>query len=620
MEEKRERWDSRSAFILAAIGSAIGLGNVWRFPYIAYENGGGAFLIPYFIALLTVGIPMLILEMAVGQKWQGGAPTAFRRARKWFEWVGWFAILVATIITFYYCAIMAWSMNYLIHAFSTKWSTWITPEGLIEKFPDKTFSGPEEAFWKEEIMHLSDSPDMLGTIPWPLIIGLALTWVLVYLAIRKGVHSVGKVVLVTVPLPFLLLAILLIKGITLPNMVDGLVAYLTPNVEVLKDPKVWAAAYGQIFFSLSVGFGVMTAYASFRPRKSDVVNNAFITGLANCGTSFFAGFAVFSILGYMASAQQPPAEVTEVVSGGLGLAFITFPKAIYLLGNPWAMLAGILFFLMLLTLGIDSAFSLVEAAGTAFADEVKIKRHTVTVILCIVGFIAGLLFINQAGLYWLDIVDNWMNSWGLIVVVFFEATLFGWFFYDKSYVQYLAQYKDMLPHEVPGKMKEAVYNRWLRNLDPLVNYMDKYSEIKSRGWWPFMVKFVAPPILGVIIILNFINEMKSPYSGYPTWALWLGGWGLIMLMLVLSGVLTVAREGKLPKPALGISIVAVIIYISGFILTYPGTESWRTWLMGIIGGLILYGGVAICLMIASKHRGPEPEEIDDFSDLKDISD
>lgn len=483
MEKKRERWDSRSAFILAAIGSAIGLGNVWRFPYIAYENGGGAFLIPYFFALLTAGIPILILEMAIGQKYQGGPPTALRKAVPWAGFVGWFAILVAMVITFYYCAIMAWSVNYLVAAFSLQWT------------------GNEETFFYENVLRLSEGPGQLGTISWPLVGGLAITWVLIYLCIRKGVQSVGKVVLITVPLPFLLLAILFFRGITLDGAMDGIKLYLEPDFSVLKNVDVWKAAFGQIFFSLSVGFGVMIAYASFRPRNADVVNNAFITGLANCGTSFFAGFAVFSVLGYMAKAQGVP--VTEVVDSGLGLAFVTFPKAISMM-PAGAIAIGVIFFVMLLTLGIDSAFSLVEAASTSFSDEIKIPRHTTTVILCVVGFFAGLLFITQGGLFWLDIVDHWMNDYGLIVVAFLEALFLGWFY----------------------------------NIHKLQKDMDKYSEIKAAGWWIPLIRYVATPILGIIIVWGFINDIKNPYEGYEMKYLMIGGWGVIALLLILSFILS----------------------------------------------------------------------------------
>jgi len=517
MKEKRERWDSRSAFILAAIGSAIGLGNVWRFPYIAYENGGGAFLIPYFFALLTAGIPILILEMAIGQRFQGGAPTALRKANKAFEFVGWYAILIASVITFYYCAIMAWSVNYLVHAFTTKWSNW-EPAGAVAEKIASGESTLEEEFFFSNILRITEGPGILGGISPALLIGLAVTWILVYLCIRKGVQSVSKVVLITVPLPFLLLIILFFRGITLPGAIDGLSLYLTPDFSALLDVGVWKAAYGQVFFSLSVGFGVMIAYASFRPKNADVVNNGFITALANCGTSFFAGFAVFSVLGYMAQAQTPPVDVSEVVSGSIGLAFVTFPKAIALL-PAGAVAIGIIFFLMLLTLGIDSAFSLVEAASTAFSDEIRIKRHTTTVILCVVGFLAGLLFITDGGLHWLDIVDHWCNDYGLVVVAFLEALMLGWMF----------------------------------NLKSLQVEIDKISEVKAGMWWIIMVKYVATPILGIILIWGLYTDIKEPYGGYEAKYLIIGGWAMAATLMIASFILSsikakpVAGEEEVPE-------------------------------------------------------------------------
>ncbi len=507
MGEKRERWDSRPAFILAAIGSAIGLGNVWRFPYIAYENGGGAFLIPYFIALLTAGIPILILEMALGQRFQAGAATALRKAKRGFQFIGWWAVLIATVITFYYCAIMAWSVNYLVHAFTLKWSKWTpTDPELAQQVADGT-KNVQEVFFLNEVLRISSGPGELGTISWPLLFGLAITWVLIYLCVSKGVKSVGKVVLFTVPLPFLLLVVLCFRGLTLPGAIEGLSHYLEPDFSALANPKVWAAAYGQIFFSLSVGFGIMIAYASFRPKNSDVVNNAFITGLSNCGTSFFAGFAVFSMLGYMA--QQMGKGVDEVVGSGVGLAFITFPEAISLLPAV-PHLVGIIFFLMLLTLGIDSAFSLVEAASTSFSDELKLNRRKTTIVLCIIGFLAGLLFITQGGLHWLDIVDHWMNDWGLIIIAFLQSLLLG--------------------HEF--------------DLKSLQVQIDRYSEIKAGKWWLIMVKYVTPMVLGVIIISNLENEVLNPYGGYPMWSLALGGWGVIGLLLIISILLSTVRRRK----------------------------------------------------------------------------
>jgi NSS family neurotransmitter:Na+ symporter len=499
MEGKRERWDSRAAFILAAIGSAIGLGNVWRFPYIAFKNGGGAFLVPYFFALLTAGIPVLILEMAIGQQFQAAAPGALRKAKPWFEWVGWFAILVALVITFYYCVIMAWSVNYLVYSLTMKWAS---------------YPGGESAFFNEYVLRKTDGPANLGGVSIPLLISLAITWIAIFLCVRKGAESVGKVVWVSVTLPIVLLVIMFIRGVTLPGAMDGIRMYLTPDWSALLNPSVWAAAYGQIFFTLSVGFGVMSAYASFRPRRTDITNSSFMTGLSNSGVEFFAGFAVFSVVGFMAMQLNVPINGMEEAGYGIsgpGLAFVTYPKAISML-PALPQLFGVLFFLMLFSLGIDSAFSLTEAASVAIADKFKFNRFRVNVVICIIGFLGGILFTTGAGLFWLDIIDHWMNQYGLVVVSFLECVFLGWFF----------------------------------NLKWLQNEIDKHGEVKTRGWWIIMVKYVTPIVLGFVIVTFLIQELKNPYEDYPMWALAVGGWGLTGLLIVLSVILSILK-GKTPK-------------------------------------------------------------------------
>jgi NSS family neurotransmitter:Na+ symporter len=498
MEGKRERWDSRASFILAAIGSAIGLGNVWRFPYIAYKNGGGAFLVPYFFALLTAGIPVLILEMAIGQQFQAAAPGALRKAKPWFEWVGWYAILVALVITFYYCVVMAWSVNYLVYSLTLKWAN---------------FPGGESAFFHNYVLQITDGPGHLGKISLPLLASLAITWIGIYLCVRKGTETVGKVVWVSVTLPLVLLFIMFLRGVTLPGAFEGIKMYLTPDWSALLKPQVWAAAYGQIFFTLSVGFGVMSAYASFRPKKTDITNSCFITGLSNSGVEFFAGFAVFSVVGYMAMALNVPVNGMEAAGykiAGPGLAFVTYAKAITML-PALQQLFGVLFFLMLFSLGIDSAFSLTEAASVAFADKFGFNRFRANVIICIIGFLGGILFVTGAGLYWLDIIDNWMNQYGLVVVSFLECVFLGWFF----------------------------------NIKWLSNEIDKHGEVKTKGWWIIMVKYVTPIVLGFVIVTFLISELQHPYGDYPTWALVAGGWGLIPFLIIASIVLSMLK-GKRP--------------------------------------------------------------------------
>ncbi len=479
MEVAEDRWQKRSSFILAAIGSAVGLGNVWRFPYICYQNGGGAFLIPYFVALFTTGIPLMILEFGLGHMMQGSAPKSFFQVRKRAEWVGWWAILVGFFITTYYAVIMSWCFSYLVHSWKLSWGN------------------SAEKFFSQSFLHLSSGPGSLGGVRWPILIGLLLTWIFIYLCISKGTKSVGKVVLVTVPLPVLLLAILVVRGLTLPGAMEGLRFYLTPKFAVLKDPKVWLAAYSQIFFSLSLGFGVLIAYASYLPRKSDIVNNAFITSLANCGTSFFAGFAVFSTLGYLA--QVTNAKVADVVSGGLGLAFVTYPTVISLL--PFAAsLFGILFFLMLLTLGIDSAFSLIEAVVAGGMDRWGLNRKRANLIFCGVAFLLGIVFTTNGGLHWLDIVDHFLNNFGLVPVCLVECLIIGYFF-------------------GPSKLR---------------NYANRNSDFSIGGWWDVLIKFVSPLILLGILGWVVWEAIRTHYGGYPGWALGVGGWGMVGLAIGLA--------------------------------------------------------------------------------------
>jgi NSS family neurotransmitter:Na+ symporter len=287
---------------------------------------------------------------------------------------------------------------------------------------------------------------------------------------------------------------------------EGINMYLTPDWSALGKASVWAAAYGQIFFTLSVGFGVMSAYASFRPKKTDITNSCFITGLSNSGVEFFAGFAVFSVIGFMATTIGVPVTGMEEAGykiGGPGLAFVTYAKAIAML-PALQQLFGVLFFLMLFSLGIDSAFSLTEAASVAFADKFGFNRFRANILICVIGFFGGIFFTSGAGLYWLDIVDHWMNQYGLVVVSFIECVFLGWFF----------------------------------NIKWLSNEIDKYGEVKTRGWWIIMVKYVTPAILGFILITYLIQEIKTPYEGYEMKYLLIGGWGLTAFLLILSIVLS----------------------------------------------------------------------------------
>ena len=487
--EKRDQWDSRTAFILASIGSAIGLGNIWRFPYICYANGGGAFLVAWLVALFTAGIPLMILEFGLGHKTEGSAPEAFRKVNKNFEWFGWMAILVGFFIVCYYAVIMSYCFSFAYHSTTLAWGD--DPSG----------------FFYQANLGMTDSPFEIGGIKGYILLGLLLSWIFIYFAIWKGAKTVGKVVYATVLIPWFLLLVFVVRGVTLPGAVEGLTYYLTPDFQRLLSHEVWLAAYTQVFFSLSVGFGIMIAYSSFLPRKTDIVNNAFLISMANCATSFLAGFAVFGALGYYAVKIGQP--VAEVVAVGPGLTFVTYPHIISNLPF-WQPLFGVLFFLMLLTLGIDSAFSLAEAVAAGVIDKWKASHRLSNTAVCAIALIIGIIFTTGAGMHWLDILDNFMNKFGISLVCLGECVLIGWIFGS-------------------GKIKE---------------YVNGISEFKIGTWWDIFIRFLIPVVLGVLIFAEIIERIRGSYGGYPRLAEFLGGWMIVLLLPVLGIILMLVKRRK----------------------------------------------------------------------------
>lgn len=489
----RERWSSRKNFVLAAIGSAVGLGNAWRFPGIAYTNGGGAFLIPYFTALLTAGIPLLILELSLGKKYQGGAPQALRQLNKRFEPIGWFSIATSFVIITYYAVVMAWILDYLVYSFVVPW---IGMEGGAAAF----FTGPS-------ILGLSTSPGELGGFSWVVIIALVVAWIAIWWCLRRGIKSIEKIIKWAVYLPLILLAALVIRGLTLPGGVEGISYYLTPDWSRLGDINVWAAAYGQIFLSLSILFGIMIAYASYLPKHTDIPSNAMVIAFGNSIVSFIAGFAVFSILGFMSQSAGTP--IGEMSHTGVMLAFATYPEAIGQLpgGIVVAAIFSVIFFLMLFFLGIDSAFSVVEGVVTAVTDKFKTKKRNTLTAVCVIGFVFGLLFATKAGLYWLDIIDHWINDFNLIVIGVLECIAVGWIYGS-------------------GKLRK---------------YANQNAAIKLGLWWDILIRFVTPLVLLYISISYIVNNIDTPYSGYDQIYLMIGGWGMVALTVIAGIVLSVIK-------------------------------------------------------------------------------
>jgi len=390
MEQNREQWESKMGFILAAVGSAVGLGNIWRYPYLLYSNGGGAFLIPYFFALFTAGIPLIILEYSFGHKLRGSAPLAFAKANKKWEWLGWWPSITSFVILTYYTMILSWAINYLYLSFAQSWGT------------------DTNSFFFNEFLKLSSGPFDFGGIRWTIFFGITALWLvngfICYKGVAGGIEKLNKVLLPTL---IGIMIIIVIRGITLPGSALGLNKLFTPDWSKVMDAKVWLDAYGQVFYSLSLAMGILITYSSYLPKKTDINNSAFMTAFANSGFEFLAAIGVFSILGFMATSQG--VAIDQVADQSIGLAFVVFPKVFSIMG-PLGKVFGVLFFVSLVFAGLTSCVSLTEAFVSAIMDKTGMARKKVVVLATIGGFLISALYATGAGLYFLDIVDAFINS------------------------------------------------------------------------------------------------------------------------------------------------------------------------------------------------------------------
>lgn len=490
MEENREQWGTKMGFILAAIGSAVGLGNIWRYPYVVYSSGGGAFLIPYFFAIFTAGIPLLILEYGMGHKFRGSTPLSLARANKKFEWFGWWAIISSSIILCYYSMILSWAMKYLTLSFNKGWGE------------------DANAFFYNDFLKLSSSPLSIDKIVVSVLIGIAIIWLMnwfiCYKGVKVGIEKMNKILL---PCLLVIMIIIVIRGVTLEGAEVGLNRLFTPDWEKVKDPKVWISAYGQVFFSLSIGTGIMMTYSSYLPRKTDINNSAFMTVFANCGFEFLCAIGVFAILGIMATKEGVPVE--EVVTSGIGLAFIAFPKVFTMMGI-WGNILGILFFVCLVCAGITSAVSLVEAIAAAIMDKFRWTREKVVTGICVIGFLISTVFATNAGLYLLDIMDSFINNYGIVTVGLLEAFVIGWIV-------------------KPKEIREHTNN---------------ISYFKIGKWWDLIIKYVTPTLLAISLIQSFVTEFKAPYGGYDLISLLLYGW-LVIALGIIGGLLISKKPWKI---------------------------------------------------------------------------
>ena len=455
------KWGSNIIFVLAMIGSAVGLGNIWRYPYVLYSNGGGAFYIPYLVAIVTLAIPFLILEYGVGYNYQSSFTKAIVKLKPKFEVYGWILPVVVFIMTVYYSTIIGWDGIYLFLSFFKGWGA------------------DPNTYLNVNLLQATDSlSGVFNFIPF-IAVFMLVGWFIVWFISHKNLdEGLGKVCKIFVPLLFVVTLFIVIFSLTLPGASIGLSELFNPDWSRLWHFDIWMAAFGQIFFSLSLGMGAGFTYASYTNDDIDLISSGLIVILANCAFENFAALGVFSILGYMSIQSGTP--VSEIVSQGTTLIFVAYPQVFNILGTL-GLILGPLFFFTVYIAGITSMLSSFEVLSISIQNKFALTRYKATLILCVVGGITSMVYATSAGGYILGIADIFVNNIVIILSVFVECILFAWVF----------------------------------KAERLIDFMNGRSKhFKLGKWWLSHVKYIIPILLVVIWFggLYALAAMKTTES------------------------------------------------------------------------------------------------------------
>ncbi|XP_069970979.1 sodium- and chloride-dependent glycine transporter 1-like [Penaeus vannamei] len=538
-EEDRGTWGNQCEFFLSCLGYAVGFGNVWRFPYLCYKNGGAAFLIPYVIMLLCAGLPLFFMELALGQYVSLGPNILFPKLAPIFSGLGWGMIVVSALVAIYYNLILAWTLFYTFASFTSvlPWGHCDNDFNSIECFTEDAAANcrnqsllyynkscisidsycsignlssynetycedlitgeikkaegsvprisASEDYFKNRMLGVTGTTwDDMGGMRWELVGCLALAWIIVGACLAKGVKSSGKVVYFTALFPYAVLLILFIRGVTLEGAYKGVEFYLLrPNISRLGEIEVWNDAATQIFYSLGSSFGGLITLASYNKFKNNCMRDAIIIAFSNCSTSVFAGFVIFSILGFLAT--ELGVEVQDVVSSGSGLAFVVYPAAVTRM--PVSPLWAILFFAMLITLGLDSQFTMVETLSTALFDQfesLRSRKPLVVFSVCFGLFLAGLTMCLEGGIYMFELF-NWYSA-GLSVIILAITEI--------VVVQYFYGFKN-----------------FMRNIREEMNI---YMPLPLYGYWAATWLVITPVSLGVIFLMSIYYFVPAYWGDY----------------------------------------------------------------------------------------------------------
>ncbi|XP_051266822.1 sodium- and chloride-dependent GABA transporter 3-like isoform X2 [Dicentrarchus labrax] len=492
----RGQWASKREYVLVMSGNVVGLGNVWRFPYLCYKNGGGAFLVPYGLLAVVCGIPLFLLEASVGQYTQEGFITSWRKMCPLMQGIG-FGQLIMSLCCFSYILIEAWALVYLVFSFRSQlpWAscenTWNTADCLgLETFNvtavQTNITSAATEFWERRVLGMSGGIEDLGSVRWELALCLLASWMFCYFSIWKGVRSSGKVAYFTATFPYAILLILLIRGLTLPGAWEGIYYYLYPDLNDLANLEVWIEAGSQIFFSCSLTAGTLNVLGSYNEYNNNCYKDCFWLCLLNIGTSFVAGFVVFSVLGFMA--QKQGVTVDNVAESGPGLAFIAYPQATAMMPLPqfWT----VCFFLMLILLTVDSHFAIVESFITTVSDlfpkwfRAPVRHEIFVLIICVSSFLIHLTLVTEGGIYIFQIIDFYGSTrvcQNFMVIC--ECLAVGWIFGADRFANII--------EDMTGQRPFVFFKLCWKYIIPLLSltsfilYLVNYKHLKINDWYTY---------------------------------------------------------------------------------------------------------------------------------------
>uniref|UniRef100_A0A668A5E4 Transporter n=1 Tax=Myripristis murdjan TaxID=586833 RepID=A0A668A5E4_9TELE len=540
---KRDKWANKMEFLFVMAGEIIGLGNVWRFPYLCFRNGGGAFLIPYFVVLLFCGFPLFFMETALGQFTSEGGVTAWRKICPMFEGVGMASQIILLYVSIYRTVVLAWILFYLFNSFRSPlpWATcdnwWNTGKAIYANphmfQPDSNWSFlhnttpsgdyTDDYFDVIRVLRMTDQMSLIN-VHWQVAACLLVAWIMCYFCVWKGVKSTGKVAYFTATFPYLLLFILFIRAVTLPGAADGLKYYLMPDFSRIADPRVWSDAANHVFISFAVCQGVLTALGSYNKYNNNCFKDCVTLVCLNSATSIFAGFVVFSVLGFMS--YEMNVSIEEVASAGFDLCFMVLPKALSLL--PGFSFWAVLFFLMCLFLDLDSQFVLVESLATNITDMFPHflrrpgRREKLVLVIAAFCYLLGLVFVTEGGITLFYMFDHYgAGHISLRFIACFETVVIAW---------------------VYGA------NRFYDNIEDMIGYQP--FPLLKYCWL-----FVIPLVCWMTLVYDLNNSHIVGVYGYEP-----GSW-----MFILGGLLML------------IPLMCIPVYINPQNMTTPSSDLRQAW-------------------------------------------